>query len=132
MEAKNKNLWVFIETGDDGKAKNVGLELLGPGRMLADKQGGNLAAYDARRHSTLADYIVIATGENGPHLKTLLSAIRLGFKPLGLAGRQSGTPESGWIMADYFDLVIHLFLPATRAYYALDELCREMPTIGGD
>lgn len=44
MEAKNKNLWVFIETSEDGSAKNVGLELLTPGRLLADKQGGQLTA----------------------------------------------------------------------------------------
>lgn len=41
MDAKTKDLWVFIET-EGGKAKNVGLELLGPGRMLANKQGGKL------------------------------------------------------------------------------------------
>lgn len=44
MEAKTKDLWVFIETREDGSAKNVGLELLNPGRTLADKQGGALVA----------------------------------------------------------------------------------------
>ncbi len=44
MEAKTKDLWVFIETNEDGTPKNVGLELLNPGRMLADKQGGKLVA----------------------------------------------------------------------------------------
>lgn len=42
MEAKDKNLWVFVETNEDGTAKNVGLELLGPGRRMADAQGGEL------------------------------------------------------------------------------------------
>ena len=42
MEAKNKDLWVFIETNENGRAKNVGLELLGPGRRLAAAQGGEL------------------------------------------------------------------------------------------
>ena len=42
MEAKTKDLWVFIETKEDGSAKKVGLELLNPGRRLADKQGGAL------------------------------------------------------------------------------------------
>jgi len=42
MEAKTKDLWVFIETSEDGSAKNVGLELLSTGRGLADKQGGKL------------------------------------------------------------------------------------------
>ena len=44
MEAKTKDLWVFVETGEDGSAKNVGLELLTPGKMMAEKQGGALAA----------------------------------------------------------------------------------------
>ena len=44
MEAKTKDLWVFIETNEDGTPKNVGLELLSPGRGLADKQGGKLVA----------------------------------------------------------------------------------------
>ena len=42
MEAKTKDLWVFVETNENGTAKNVGLELLTPGRMMADKQGGKL------------------------------------------------------------------------------------------
>ena len=44
METKTKDLWVYIETKEDGSAKNVGLELLSPGRDLADKQGGKLVA----------------------------------------------------------------------------------------
>lgn len=44
MEAATKNLWVFIETNEDGKAKNVGLELLNPAREMAKKQGGELVA----------------------------------------------------------------------------------------
>ena len=44
MEAKTKELWVFIETKADGTPRNVGIELLNPGRRLADKQGGDLVA----------------------------------------------------------------------------------------
>lgn len=44
MEAKTKDLWVFIETKEDGTPRKVGLELLNPGRTLADKQGGKLTA----------------------------------------------------------------------------------------
>ena len=43
-EAKTKDLWVFIETAEDGSPRKVGLELLNPGRMLATKQGGKLVA----------------------------------------------------------------------------------------
>jgi electron transfer flavoprotein alpha subunit len=72
MEAKTKDLWVFIETGEDGSARNVGLELLTPGRMIADKQGGTLVAVVIGHNVNAAvnaagdlgaDKIIIADGE---------------------------------------------------------------------
>ena len=61
MEAKTKDLWVFIETEDSGKPRNVGLELLTPGRKLAEKQGGKLigiviAGKSAQAASLCAQY----------------------------------------------------------------------------
>lgn len=44
MDAKTRDIWVFAETREDGTVKNVGLELMTPGRMIAQKQGGRLAA----------------------------------------------------------------------------------------
>ena len=72
MEALTNDLWVFIETNEDGTAKNVGIELLTPGRMLADRQGGNLVAVvigfhadaavgEAQTHG--ADKIILVEGE---------------------------------------------------------------------
>ncbi len=90
---------------------------------IAAKQGRDPAAYDLRDRSLLSDYAVLATGQNTPHLKALANEIRLRFKAIGLPClRASSRPDSGWIIADYFDIVIHLFLPELRAYYALDEL----------
>ena len=71
MEAKTKDLWVYVETKEDGSAKNVGLELLTPGRDLADKQGGKLVAVvigsgveqavkDASAHG--ADQVIVVDG----------------------------------------------------------------------
>ena len=61
-EVKNKNLWVFVETDENGAAKSVGLELLVPGRMLADKQGGKLVAIVIGDH---VDEAVKAASEHG-------------------------------------------------------------------
>ena len=71
MEAKTKDLWVFVETNPDGSAKNVGIELLTPGRELATAQGGKLVAVvvgdnpqaaidDANVHG--ADEIIVVDG----------------------------------------------------------------------
>lgn len=72
MEAKTKDLWVFIETKEDGSPCNVGLELLNPGRILAGKQGGKLvgAVIGCHTDETVkaveeygADQIVVVDGE---------------------------------------------------------------------
>ena len=44
MEAKTKDLWVYMETEENGAAKNVGIELLTPAKDMAAKQGGTLTA----------------------------------------------------------------------------------------
>lgn len=62
MEAKTKDLWVYIETKEDGSAKNVGIELLNPGKMLAEKQGGELVAVVIGHH---IDAAVEAAGVHG-------------------------------------------------------------------
>ena len=62
MEAKTKDLWVFVETNEDGTPKNVGIELLTPGRAMAEKQGGALVAVVI---GSGADAAVKAAGEHG-------------------------------------------------------------------
>ena len=79
MEAKNNNLWVFIETNQDGTAKNCGLELLGPGRNLAEKQGGELVGVvigykvdEAVKAATAygADQVIVVDGKEFAHYTT--------------------------------------------------------------
>ena len=62
MEQTTRDLWVFIETNQDGSAKNVGLELLTPGRVIAEKQGGKLVAVVI---GCGVDSAVSATGQHG-------------------------------------------------------------------
>lgn len=79
MNVKSKDLWVFVETNEDGSAKNVGIELLTPGKRLAEKQGGKLAAViignavekavaEANAHG--ADIIYVVEGEEYAHYTT--------------------------------------------------------------
>lgn len=79
MEAMTKDLWVFIETDETGGARNVGLELLNPGRRLADAQGGALVAVvigyqtaEAVKEAAAygADKIIVVDGEEYQHYTT--------------------------------------------------------------
>ena len=86
MEAKTKDLWVFVETNEDGTAKNVGLELLTPGRMMAGKQGGELVAVvignnvEAAVNAASAqgaDKVIVVEGPEYAHFSTDAYAIAL-------------------------------------------------------
>jgi len=79
MDALTKDLWVFIETNDDGSAKNVGLELLGAGRGLSEKQGGKLVGIvighnvdSAVKSATAygADTVIVVEGKEYEHYTT--------------------------------------------------------------
>ena len=79
MEAKTKDLWVFVETNEDGSAKNVGIELLSPGKRMADKQGGALVAVvigsgvDAAVQAAAehgADKVIVVDGPEYKHYST--------------------------------------------------------------
>lgn len=79
MDPKTKDLWVFVETNEDGSPKNVGIELLTPGKMMAGKQGGKLVAVvvgcgcdkaveEASKHG--ADQVIVLDNEVYKHYST--------------------------------------------------------------
>ena len=84
-------------------------------KTLADNKAADVKVYDVRGKSGFTDFFVVATGAAAPHLKALV-------RELPKAYRVSGDPESGWIVADYIDVVVHVFSAEARAYYALEKL----------
>lgn len=92
-------------------------------QALADKKAVDVKTYDVRGVSGLCDAFVVATGTAAPHLKGLVAGVQQAMRAAGEASfRTSGDPESGWIVLDYVDVVVHVFSPEARAYYALERL----------
>ena len=92
-------------------------------QALEDKKAVDIRTYDVRGVSGLCDAFVVATGTAAPHLKGLVSGTQRAMKEAGVDSfRTSGDPESGWIVVDYVDIVVHVFSPEARAYYALEKL----------
>ena len=90
---------------------------------LENRKAENIKTYDVRGKSTLADFFVVATGAAAPHLKALIAASQAAMKAAGVQSyRTSGDPESGWIVGDYVDVVVHVFSAEARAYYQLEKL----------
>ena len=92
-------------------------------KALEDKKAVDVRVHDVRGKSALADFFVVATGAAAPHLKALVAESQAVMKSEGVQSyRTSGDPESGWIVVDYIDVVVHVFSPEARAYYALEKL----------
>jgi len=92
-------------------------------QSIFDKKGFNILALDVRNISSMTDYFIIAEGTVDRHVKAISKAIEdalipLGYKPWHIEGENSGD----WIVIDYGDVVIHLFIPELREKYALEEL----------
>ena len=84
-------------------------------KALEDNKAADVKTYDVRGKSGITDFFVVATGAAAPHLKALV-------RELPKAQRLSGEPDSGWVVADYIDVVVHVFSAEARAYYALEKL----------
>lgn len=96
-------------------------------KALKSAKGANVKIYDVRGQSALADYFVVATGAAAPHLKALVSAAQAVMKEQGVMSyRTSGEPDSGWVVVDYVDVVVHVFSEEARAYYALEKIWEGM------
>ena len=77
------------------------------------------------------DYFVICTVQNPRQTKAIFDAVRDGLKrDEGLVPRRaSGEKEASWILADYLDVVLHVFTPEARDYYRLKELWSDVPSV---
>jgi ribosome-associated protein len=91
-------------------------------KALEERLGKDIRVLDVRGISNLTDYCVIASGTSAPHLKALTTEVQHSMKQRGMPARRSGLPESGWVVVDCLDAVIHIFAPEARAYYAIENL----------
>ena len=99
-------------------------------QALEDKKASDIRTYDVRGVSGLCDAFVVATGIAAPHLKGIISGVQGAMKDAGENSyRLSGDPESGWIVVDYVDVVVHVFSPEARAYYGLEKIWKDAKSI---
>ena len=77
------------------------------------------------------DYFVIATGQNPRQTKAIYDEVheRLKRDERLIPHSVEGTRESSWIVADYIDVVLHVFTPEARTYYDLEDLWGDVPAI---
>ncbi len=80
--------------------------------------------------SVLADYFVICSGSSTRMVKALMTEVADEVKKeTGLNPRLEGKALGGWLLADFGNVIVHIFSPDRREYYSLEELWSEAKTI---
>ncbi len=93
-------------------------------RILDDKHGVDITIIDVSTLTSLCKYFIICSGESQVQLKAMAEEVQYRLKhedkilPISL----EGYPNSGWILLDYFDIIIHLFDLELRDFYRLERL----------
>jgi ribosome-associated protein len=91
--------------------------------IAEDKQASDIVMLDLHNLNAIADYFVICTGESDRQLKAILNAIDEDVgREFGQSPRVEGTADTGWILLDYGDVVVHIFSSALRDYYRIERL----------
>lgn len=91
--------------------------------LLESKKAEDVVILDVSKHTNIADYFVIATANSSVHAKALYKYLleeleKIKVKPDHVEGEE----EANWILIDFIDIIVHLFLKEWREYYDLEWL----------
>ncbi|MCB0826720.1 MAG: ribosome silencing factor [Armatimonadetes bacterium] len=94
-----------------------------------DMKALEIEVLDVRAKTSVTDYFVVCTATSDTHLKAVAERVAeklrdQGIKPL----RRSAVTSDGWILFDYGDVVLHVFLEEKRQFYDLESLWENLPT----
>lgn len=90
---------------------------------LEDKKAEDIVLLDIKDISGFTDFFVLCTGTSDRMLDALADGVLEGTQKAHMKkGRKEGLARDGWVVVDYGDVVVHLFSPDQREYYALEEL----------
>ena len=94
------------------------------------KQASDIVLLGMRGVCSFADYFVICSGDSERQIKTIYEEIGYVLKGVGiLPHHREGTIDSGWLLIDFGDVVVHIFTPLERERYQLDELWGRASTV---
>ena len=100
-------------------------------RAIDEKKGTDIVIQDVSKLLNVTDYFVIATGANNRRVDAIAEEVedklreQCGIKPISREGKD----ELEWVLLDYGCIVVHVFQPASRDFYRLEQLWEEAPTI---
>lgn len=90
---------------------------------LEDIKGYDITVMDVRKLTSMASYMIVANATSSRQTKAMANNVREKLKEFGVEARGvEGEREGEWVLVDLGDIIVHIMLPATRAYYNLEQL----------
>ena len=91
--------------------------------QLEEMKVENIISIDTSKISSIADLIIIGDGRSGKHIESTMELLKINLKKeYEIEGMINGTANDGWIILDLGNIIVHLFIPAVRDIYKLEEL----------
>ncbi|MGB9812513.1 MAG: ribosome silencing factor [Thermovenabulum sp.] len=102
-------------------------------KILDEKKAKDIVILDISRLTVMADFFVIASGNNAIHVRALADEVeeKLSLYSIFLRGKE-GYKEARWVLLDYGDVIIHIFNEPDREYYDLERLWADAVSIDVD
>jgi ribosome-associated protein len=98
--------------------------------VISDAHGSDILVLDITPLTALADYFLICTADNERMLRAIVRAIdEFATRNDLRVRRQEGTPDSGWVLLDFGDVIVHVFGRREREFYQLDRLWADAPRL---
>lgn len=99
--------------------------------LAQEKLAEDVVILDMRPVCTFTDYFVIASGRNARQTSAIWDEVhgRMKHDERLLPRSIDGAQEGSWILADYLDVVLHVFTPEAREYYKLEDLWGDVPAV---
>jgi ribosome-associated protein len=99
--------------------------------LAQEKLAEDVVILDMRPVCTFTDYFVIATGRNARQTAAIWDEVhgRMKHEQRLIPRTADGIKEGTWILADYLDVVLHVFTPESREFYKLEELWGDVPAV---
>lgn len=100
-------------------------------RAAADKQGADTVVLDVGEVLAIVERFVVTGAPNTRQVRTIAEEVEDRVKAAGFGGplRVEGLDDSRWVLLDFGDVVVHVFLDEAREYYDLERLWRDVPRI---
>jgi ribosome-associated protein len=95
-------------------------------RVLDDRQAEQVVSIDLRGRSSMADYLLIASGRAARQIAAIADMIKGELAKIGVKQvRSEGTGEGNWVLVDAGDVIVHLFRPEVRHFYNIEQIYGE-------